>query len=520
MGEILHVFANIQTYREFMRDNWFGESEAYNLPELKTLTQGKTTRLVKDDSTGNILLGYSESDVVSLDGIDISTDVLISQDQKSNEFPLKIEGVAKGSQAENVLKPGDIITGVIKSDGSSVSPASITPDELRSGGYSKIQVGRELFKPAWLEPKVWGDDGERLRTYFTEQKFNAVRKAKDKNFKSSPGLSMKDVTVFERGKGDEGFGMFKSFFSQTELKGEGSFGQVFDGELKNAEGKKKIVLKRSKDKVIGALEMLQLELILNKEITQRMEPGYISPFVGFIEVPEDVEGQIYDGFLSTGLWLLWETLDGRTLDRYLDQGTLSKELLQMMGKTSEETFIKTFGTMCICAHIIWFVHRDVKAENLLLVSDGSVKLIDLGATASCKGKPISYEVGVGPQDPAYTAIADRVLLPEGSPKPTYSNLDSLWDTYRPDKFDVFSGASVILQTACPNLRSREALITFQENLHKNEYDLESVRRQMNLKSQPLDANGGAGWDFLSACVQKDRLKRPSSEEALQHPFLA
>eukprot|EP00466_Bigelowiella_natans_P016832 jgi/Bigna1/76935/fgenesh1_pg.44_\ len=319
---------------------------------------------------------------------------------------------------------------------------------------------------------VWGDEGERQRTYFNEQKFNRMRKARLKSFRSTPGVLARDITVFERGRTEGGFGQFKNLFQRSKMMGEGSFGQVFDGTWKRESGNIDVVLKRC----------------------ARTLDTYIMESYGN-NFPQELS-QIYGG-------------DERVLQKL---GTELFKMSPIFDRDTEAVSLRSTKNKMRSAvlevfHKEGLVHRDVKPENLLVLKDGSIRLIDLGATASCLRKPLSYEVGVGPQDPAYTSPTDGVLLPEGTDKPTTRNLPQLWEGNAPDRFDVYAAVTVLLQLACPTVREREGLIRFQEAMGKSGHDFSTVKQQLKLTSATLDKNNGQGWDLLSKCFEKDRKKR-------------
>lgn len=520
-----------RSYKDIFFNQWFGEEDVYNLPptQLNTLTAGKTTRLVKDDTTGNVLLGYKEKREITI--TDPSSITLEPGELDKGVAINTVPSSSWASVGESGPVPGDVVIELnaggetLNCEGSTVDAAS--EFLAKSPGPVKMDIVRERFIPAWMEQKVWQEPKELQMTYFNEQKYMIAQKSADKNFRTSPGLNTRDVTIFEKGRkeasGVSGFGKFKQFLKRSEKKGEGSFGDVFDGVLKDSTP---IVLKRPKLNVVGASEMLQLELLLNQEVKKWVKPEIFAPFLGYIEVPEEEEGQIYDGYLSTGLWLLFEDLGAVTLDNYLAEASsekLPEELAQKMdlaGKDPTRTILMRVFEAIAALHEQGFVDRDIKPENLLVLEGGRLSLIDLGSTASCLHKILSYEVGAGPFDPAYTAEADQYLLPAGTQRPERSNLQELWEQLQPSKFDIYSAGTLLLQLACPTLRTREALLKFQSGIKAANYNLESYRQSSGLKSALLDADDGAGWDLATRCLKLDRAQRPTAQEALAHRFFS
>ena len=148
------------TYENFLRENWFGEAEAYNLPMLETITEGRTTRLVKETTTGNILLGYKEE--VALNPSQVQT-VKLGQAESTD---IKAPVIVEAPEPSNLI-PGDILL-QIKAADATVDCSEMPLDEIKSilaSGPKEILVRRELFKPAWLEPKVT-NGRERLCFFF------------------------------------------------------------------------------------------------------------------------------------------------------------------------------------------------------------------------------------------------------------------------------------------------------------------------------------------------------------------
>ena len=335
------------------------------------------------------------------------------------------------------------------------------------------------------------------------------------------------------------------------LRGEGSFGTVFEGTLlrdrragKVVAGGTKgdaVILKRARARVQDAGLALELELRLN-EAAQGRAPGACAPFLGGIRVPEDAGGARgaratpVRGELGPGLWLVWAKEGTRTLDGYLRAAGAGRGGLEQLALVlgvagsaaafraapvaSELAAVRALmrdvlGSLA-ALHAGHIVHRDVKPENVLVCGGAGVgdaaaaaakaagrggqgggrlfRLIDLGS-AACFVTGTNVENDT--RTPAY-APPEETVVPPGTPpsKKSFSE----WEA---DRFDSFSAGVVLLQASVPALRKGGAELTrFRDQLTDADYDVAAWRAaHPRASASPLlDAGGGAGWDLAAGLL--------------------
>ncbi|CAL52044.1 Serine/threonine-protein kinase, active site [Ostreococcus tauri] len=310
--------------------------------------------------------------------------------------------------------------------------------------------------------------------------------------------------------------------------GEGSFGTVFRGRWKD----KDVVLKCAKPNVYGAIEFLDAELELN-ETVHRLAKGSCARFYGCCEIDQRNEGQIYNGTLTAGLWLMWEYCGSVTLGEALVDAKklldVTTESFNLPRTAKQQEVVKAILSSIFenlqMLHTAGIVHRDVKPDNLIFTKTGLV-FIDLGGSAQCLGRPKNYIPGEGPADPRYCLPTDIYLLPKESPTPVDSNLLQLWEHYQPEKFDLFSAGIIMLQICIPSLSHPDKLTKFKSELEQCDFNLQKWRTKFDKSASPvgvsdvsvLDADEGAGWDLASQLLKTDRKERISTVDALQHRF--
>ncbi|CBY20137.1 unnamed protein product [Oikopleura dioica] len=147
-----------------------------------------------------------------------------------------------------------------------------------------------------------------------------------------------------------------SEWDQLEKLGEGSFGDVF-----------KVRNKVRRDYAAAKV----IELKYEEEMEEHYNEIAILAKINHPSIVKLVDGLFYE----KKLWILIEYCEGGALDdimEKLDHG-LNEEQIQLVSR-------QTLEALNYC-HSIGVIHRDLKAGNILLMKDGSVKLTDFGVSA-------------------------------------------------------------------------------------------------------------------------------------------
>ena len=419
-----------------------------------------------------------------------------------------VESLVAGGNAERSrgVLVGDVLVAV---DGADVSELRFDDvmDALAAGAPAPAAL--ELERSVTVE--VDSDAASGAATYWAAKRAaNAAAPTKARN--TVPGLaSHKDIRL--RG---------------SQLGG-GSFGAVFEAEWAGTA----LVVKRANERVVGAAESLEAELALNERVAA-CAPGACAAFLGCVDVPAKEAGELYNKRLSSGLWLVFAFESRDTLAAALARRDADAHIgaaLRAPRGAPRTALVRSAGKALLGAlaalHTAGVVHRDVKPSNCVLVAEAAtLRLIDLGAGASCLQAPvINYAPGVGACDPLYCEGGDAAkALPQDAPPPADdgSNLASLWRTYRPDAMDVFAAGLVLLQLAVPSLRPEAALRALRSSLAECDGDLLAWRdargaamsRAFVAEAAALDA---ACWSAL-ALLLAPRAQRVSAAAALELPF--
>ncbi|XP_066038617.1 serine/threonine-protein kinase PAK 3-like [Chamaea fasciata] len=182
------------------------------------------------------------------------------------------------------------------------------------------------------------------------------------------------------------------------------------------------------------------------------------------------------------LWLVMEYMDGGTLsdviyETHMSEGkiaAISRECLQGLD------FL----------HSNHIIHRDVQSHHILLRTDGSVKLADLGPFAQ--------------------------LLPEQSRQSSAARTSGCMapkiKTGQPcgPKGDIWSFGIMVIEMAERKLPYWNETSVLPELLIDTE-------RKLNLQQPKLFSS--FLHDFLSCCLQRDKVQRWSAKKLLKHPFV-
>jgi len=325
------------------------------------------------------------------------------------------------------------------------------------------------------------------------------------------------------------------------IMGQGSFGEVFQGQWTTPAGEHRVVLKRVKARVEGAAEMGQMELLLNA-YASKVARSHCADFIGYCEVaPDEATPR-----LTSGLWLMWRYEGSRTLAYYLRRRDTLRALasdLEIQEEAVVPTVMKQLFECLAAFHAAGLVHRDVKPLNIIFAEDHKrIKLIDLGACADLR-TGTNYVPDESILDPNYCP-PEQYVLPTDSPHLAKSMFKvaispMLWAQHKPDRFDTWSAGVTLLQLAIPSMRQDRFLKNFNTQYGpKFDYDLDAWRANSFIPARDfdlLDADGGAGWDMAKALLRPRSIKnmpdgtvafvndsqqpRISAGEALKHRYM-
>jgi len=321
--------------------------------------------------------------------------------------------------------------------------------------------------------------------------------------------------------------------------GSGNFGTVFRGVFdgNKDKGEQRVILKNAKSEVLAAEELLEAEMDLNYFVHANAR-GTCARFMGCLELGPKDGGELYNGTLTEGLWLMFLNEGENTVEKLMLDSTVALASAMRCDDKSElgvaRFAMKSLLASLVKLHEVGVVHRDIKPANIIVAEQdgGALKLIDLGAAALCLPDPqnpkggqlLNYYPGVGPADPRYCSDDELFLLPEGAPRPNVDNALKLWKAHLPDRFDCVSAGITLAQLAVTGLRPANKLDAFVTELETMNWDVQKWRAENREKIghdfTALDANDGAGWSLLSQLTHPDRKKRISAEQAMGHAFFS
>ncbi|KAJ8484146.1 hypothetical protein OPV22_016631 [Ensete ventricosum] len=162
------------------------------------------------------------------------------------------------------------------------------------------------------------------------------------------------------------------------------------------------------------------------------------------------------------------------------------------------------------------IHRDIKAGNILVDSDGSVKLADFGVSASIYESHPSSSVSLYMSSSSSSFFNDMAGTPYWmAPEVIHSHMGY------GIKADIWSFGITALELA----HGRPPL----SHLPLSKSLMMKITNRLRLEEHGRDSTGGGNCknkkkfskafkDMVAACLCRDPSKRPSADKLLRHPF--
>lgn len=195
--------------------------------------------------------------------------------------------------------------------------------------------------------------------------------------------------------------LYFEFDRGLEPVGRGGMGVVYRGRMVDEQtgAFRDVAIKEVQPEGDTATRKLILDRA-RREASIQIRSDVIVEMLGFVETEERKLGT-----LKSRYYIISEFLDGVTLDKVLDgvctdyrgeEIHFAKDLAARYATNREETatyIIKNVLSAIVTLHDNGYLHRDIDPSNIMITSDGKVKLIDFGIAK----KQISLTSGDGMQ---------------------------------------------------------------------------------------------------------------------------
>lgn len=202
-------------------------------------------------------------------------------------------------------------------------------------------------------------------------------------------------------------------------------------------------------------------------------------------------------FLAEGdhLYIVEELVAGCDLLDYLNKSPLIRDGVPHLPESSTAAILRQCIEAVLACHERGFAHRDVKLDNFVISSDGTVKLIDFGAALLVGGKEAKL---VG---------SANYLAPEAASRSKPSAAVDVW-SLGVVLFAMLTGESLLPCDVSSIAQARECL-----------KDPTYVQQRLRATPGALAISEPA-LDLLQHMLRHDPTERITANEALSHPFVA
>ncbi|KZM22183.1 ATP binding [Ascochyta rabiei] len=277
-----------------------------------------------------------------------------------------------------------------------------------------------------------------------------------------------------------------------ELIGKGAYGRVFKGKSRNTGGL--VAIKIIDIDTVDYQEMTTKNLsetLKEIDILQQLRDSKARPYVNIIEEAKAVHNE---------LWIISEYASGGSV------ATLMKPMamLKNPGPGLPEKFIIPIARELALGlkyiHEAGVLHRDMKANNVLILEDGRVQLCDFGVSGTLEPQKSKRTTIVG--TPFWMAPElQREWIKDADPHSLAKPREILYGS----EVDIWAYGCTVYEMACgfpPHHRSAPFDLP-----NAGVPLLEGERYSDELK------------DFLSFVLQPDPQDRPTPDEILEHVYL-